>query len=157
MYVGKQVTVTSKFETVLPYHCKQCGYNSEAVVIGVGQGAGNSPYFMNNSGAQEKAHSRATSAAEKNAELTLSLKRCPKCGGRDEASVRGFWLKSILGLVGVSLFLLATAGLIFAIDRKSWVFWIFGPLALITPLILYKMTVGWKWSTVDQRVAFLDE
>jgi len=155
MYVGKKVTVTQRAEDLRVFHCDGCGVESTAFVVGVGQGQGNSAYFLDNEGAAVRADRHAQDAAEKNVELTLSMARCPHCGQRNGAAVAGFWLRYGLSvLAGVGL-LWGLGGILYSLEESDAALWIFGPLGPVTGAIIAWME-AWKWTTVDQRVAFLD-
>lgn len=157
MYVGNKYTATRQHTDLRDFVCKACHYQGRAVVVGVGQGAGNSAYFLDNSGARERAGAAADEAAETNAVLTLSLARCPRCGNRDEAAVRFFWLKMAATLVASALFLWGIGAVVAAIQGPDPVlFWIFGPLGFAMPPLIWWME-SWKWTTVDRRVVFADD
>jgi len=155
MYVGKKVTVTQRAEDLRVFHCHDCATAATAYVVGVGQGQGNSAFFLDNSGAAVRADKCAIEAAERNVELTLSLARCPSCGQRDAAAVRGFWLRYAFAVAaGVGL-LWSLGGIVYSLEGSEAALWIFGPLGPVTGAAIAWME-AWKWTTVDQRVAFLD-
>lgn len=153
MYVGKKytATVTKGFE--LEYTCKHCGFKSDATVVGVGQGQGNSPYFLDKEGARARASSSASSDAWHNAELTLRLCPCPKCRKRDAS---GFLIRSAFALVGSAGLLWGAGALIASIKGRTddALLWIFGTLGVITPVLIFYTTIQWKWTTAEQRVVF---
>src|SRR5262245_33970381 len=101
MYVGKKYTATARRGFEMHYRCKTCQYERDAFVVGVGTGQGNSPYFMDNDGAAGRAEEAAATDAQKNAELTLKLCPCPRCGRRDSA---GFIASSIFAILGSAFF-----------------------------------------------------
>src|SRR5512141_198244 len=100
MYVGRKHTATIHAEVELPFACQFCRFKGTAKVVGVGQGVGNSPYFLDDQGAASRASSEAAEKARENAALTLKLARCPGCGARDDGAVRGEQLKAVLASVG---------------------------------------------------------
>jgi hypothetical protein len=157
LYVGKQVTAQEKDTQLREFQCRACRYTGEAVVVGVGQGTGNSAYFLDNQGARERAGVQAARAAEANVELTLSLAKCPRCGNRDEAAVRWFWLRLGAIMAGMSLFIWGIGGLVALIqgEMDPVLLWIFGPIGLVMPVAAW-WTEGWKLETVDQRVLFIE-
>jgi hypothetical protein len=158
MYVGKQYTATRHHADFHDFACAACHLRTRVFVLGVGEGKGNSAYFLDNGGASERADAAATAAAEANTRLTLSLARCPRCGTRDPAAVRWFWLKMVATLVGSALALWGIGGLIALIQggADDALMWIFGVLGLAMPPIVWWME-SWKWATVDQRVVFEEE
>jgi predicted RNA-binding Zn-ribbon protein involved in translation (DUF1610 family) len=153
MYVGKKYTATRTNEFDMEFRCVRCGFTAECSVVGVGMGQGNSAYFTDNEGAAERAASRATEDASKNAELTLKLCPCPKCGARDST---GFIAQSALALVGSTAFSWGLGWFIASLKggKDDAAFWIFGLMGLILPVILFYTTIQWKWTTAEQRVAF---
>jgi len=155
MYVGNKVTVTQRAEDLRRFHCGNCDCEATALVIGVGQGQGHSAFFLDDQGASARADKHALKAAAANAELTLSLVRCPHCGERNPSAVMGFWLRyafSVLAAVGL---LWSLGGLIYGMESSPAALWIFGSLGPVTGGLVAWME-AWKWTTVEQRVAFLD-
>ena len=55
MYVGRRHTATIRAKRVMSFRCVHCGHRAKALVVGVGQGQGSSPYFLDESGAKERA------------------------------------------------------------------------------------------------------
>ena len=98
MYVGKKYTATHTKAFDLVFECP-CGFSSDAQVVGVGQGAGNSPYFLDEGGARERAQSSAVAAAGKNAEETVRLAPCPRCHKRP--GMARFVLELLAGTIGI--------------------------------------------------------
>jgi hypothetical protein len=155
VYVGKKVTVTQRAEDLRVFRCRCCGTEATAYVVGVGQGQGNSAYFLDNDGAAVRADRHAVEAAARNVELTLSLARCPSCGQRSPQAVWGFWARYAFAVAaGVGL-LWALGGILYSLEGSASALWIFGPLGPLTGAAIAWME-AWKWTTVDQRVAFLD-
>ncbi len=112
MYVGRQHTVTSTARKLSSFRCLHCNAESRAFVVGVGQDRGNSPYFLDEAGAKDRAHATADDAAEENTRLTLSLARCPTCQKRDEGALRAVKGKALAGVVA-ALALLPLLGIFF--------------------------------------------
>ncbi len=156
MYVGEKHTVTRTARGLQHYRCASCGHAADALVVGVGQGEGASPFFLDREGAQSRAASSAEAAAEENVKLTLGLARCPACGERDAATVRGFWAQAILAWIGSTLMVLGIGWLVYSLQHRASALWIFGPIALATGPLIYWMQYHWKWSTADARVTFLE-
>lgn len=153
MYVGKKYTATKTDTFDMEFRCVRCGFTSECSVRGVGIGQGNSAYFTDNQGAERRAESRASDDASKNAELTLKLCPCPKCGARDST---GFIAQSALAMVGSMAFLWGIGYFVASLKggKDDAAFWIFGVIGLAMPFILYFTQIQWKWETAEQRVAF---
>jgi hypothetical protein len=155
VYVGNKHTATVTARTELMFRCVHCAAESSALVVGVGQGAGNSAFFLDESGAKERARDSAGSAAERNALLTLDLAACPACGKRNESALSALKGKAILGVVG-TLIAFPIIGLIFdALKRGHIGLYIFIPTGLFTAWAIWNGQ-KWKWETVDDRVAFLE-
>lgn len=156
MYVGRRHTSTVTLKKVLPFRCKRCSHATHALVVGVGQGQGNSAYFLDESGAKERAATAGNKAAEQNAELTLKLATCPKCGERDADALRAIKGKAIAGVVAC-LVLLPLMGLVMdGLQRASFGLWIFVPIAVLCAWGVWRQQ-SWKWTTIDHRVAFIPE
>jgi hypothetical protein len=153
MYVGNKYTATRTNAFEMEYRCKRCGFTRDCTVVGVGMGQGSSAYFLDNEGAAERAETRAQSDAAKNAELTVKLCPCPKCGARDAS---GFIAESVLALVGSALLVWGVGWLVTSLKggRDSVALWIFGPIGLLTPIFVFFTHIRWKWTTAKGRVAF---
>jgi hypothetical protein len=72
MYVGKSHTATITSRGVRTFVCPSCSHEALAIVVGVGQGAGQSPFFLDEEGAKERASREGAKNAEENAAFTLS-------------------------------------------------------------------------------------
>ncbi len=158
MYVGRKHTVTATTQKLFPFVCPHCNHEAFALVTGVGQGAGNSPYFLDEGGAKERASSQANDAATENAAATLLLARCPSCFQRDEGAVRAVKGKAIAGALAC-LFIFPIFGL--GLDamhsgRSSAGLFIFAPLGALTAYFIYA-SQKWKWETADNRVSFFSK
>jgi hypothetical protein len=156
MYVGRRHTVTAQSKQVLPFQCRSCNHQAMALVVGVGQGQGNSPYMLDESGAKQRAADSSRRAADDNARLTLKLAVCPKCHRRDEDALRSLKTKAVATMVAmvVGLFLL---GLFFdSLKNTGFGVWIFGVTGLFAAWFVWQKS-SWKWTTIDNRVAFLPD
>lgn len=156
MYVGKQYTVTSSGAFTLTFRCVHCRHKSTATVLGFGQGAGQSAFFLDNDGAQKRARERANVDARLDALSVVKLGRCPKCQRRDEGAY--VWLKIATG-VGMLCAAGACAGLGAFYDSLShtgFAVWIGALLAPVMAWAIYAKQ-STKWKTAEQRVAFLEE
>lgn len=155
MFVGRTVNETRNKEDLCLFQCASCGEESTAFVVGVGMGKGNSVLFLDNEGADRRATESAEKDAEQNIRETVSLARCPKCGLRNRAAVTTFWAKFVAMVVGSSLFIWGLGAFVYALDGSESALWIFGPIGLVTGPLIGWMT-RWKWTTVDQRVSFVE-
>lgn len=153
MYVGKKYTATKVEHRALEYHCKHCDHTVDVVVAGVGMGQGQSPYFLDNQGAAERAGERAAEDAVKNAELTLKLWPCPRCGKRDSA---GFIAESVIALLASAALPWGIGALMSSMGKRGalWIFWVSGALV---PFLVYYYAIHWKWTTVKNRVMTVEE
>ena len=154
MYVGRKHTATIQAEVELPFACAFCRYQGTARVVGVGEGVGNSPYFLDDSGAASRARAQAVEKAHANAELTLKLARCPGCGARDEAAIRWEHLKALLGAAGTVVGMLLLGLFLDATHRGQAGLVICVPIGLVTAVFVY-LSQKWKWETVEGRVRFV--
>lgn len=158
MYVGKSHTATITSRGVRTFVCPSCSHEALAVVVGVGQGAGQSPFFLDEEGAKDRASREGAKNAEENAALTLALARCPKCFVRDERKLTGEKAKAIAGaLACIAIFPLF--GLLLDAThsgRSSAGLFIFVPLGFVTAYFVF-VSQRWKWETVDNRVHFLTD
>ena len=155
MYVGNKHTSTITIAEIVDFQCIHCSHKSKAEVVGVGQGQGNSAYFMDESGAKGRAQTGAELNASKNVQETLKLAKCPKCYKRNTKNVRIFWAKQILKLVGSAGFILLIGAFIYGLKKDEVVFFIFGGCAGLLVIIMYFIDVKWRWFTVDNRVRFI--
>lgn len=158
MYAGKKYTAIRRGALDTVYHCVHCGWTQGCIVVGVGLGEGNSAFFTDNGGAARRAEEEADQNALKNAELTLRLCPCPKCGKRNSAK---FIFESTLALAGSMLLPWAVGWFISSSGggRGSGnIGWgVFGALGLILPFILFFTMIEWRWTTAKERVAFTAE
>lgn len=156
MYVGRNHTATITTRNVLSFDCVHCRQRASAIVIGVGQGRGHSPFMLDDSGAKDRAASSAEVNSRENAEQLLKLARCPNCHERDEGAVRSRKLKTIFAAaVGFTFLLLMGIGLD-AVKSSSHGLWIFGPVAVLFSAFFYRAESA-KWANVDRRVEFIED
>ena len=45
---------------------------------------------------------------------------------------------------------------IYGLDNQTFILWIFGPIGIATAAFIYFQAFRWKWTTVAQRVQFVD-
>lgn len=116
-----------------------------AVIVGLGTGSGASPFFLDNSGAQQRAQSAAQASARNEIQHALALAACPKCGQVDPAALRqrrqrAVFIAVIVTLAGLLLGAAATRG-----DLLGWS--IGGAVGLVLGVIM-AMVGFWKETPV---------
>ncbi|MBX3205519.1 MAG: hypothetical protein KF764_10655 [Labilithrix sp.] len=104
MYVGKKHTAVRSAEVERTFTCKGCGYASPVRMVGIGEGTGQSPYFLDGDGARRRADDEAGTRALEDAEVVLAIVPCPKCDQRDPEAARAFKTKGLLATVGLLAF-----------------------------------------------------
>lgn len=102
MYVGRRMISTVTVRDILSYTCKHCEFRGEALVTAVGQGQGQSPFFLDNEGAANRASERAERDAREKLVDTIGIATCPSCGKRDASAVRGAYVWAILLGLGLA-------------------------------------------------------
>jgi hypothetical protein len=100
--------------------CKSCGWSGTAVAIGVGEGAGASPFLLDEAGAKQRARSQAQEAALRDAGLALAIAPCPQCDVRDPAAVKAFKRKAALMTAGLFALGLAVGVMIGALTHPTY-------------------------------------
>lgn len=158
MYVGKSHTATITSRGVRTFVCPSCSHEALAIVVGVGQGAGQSPFFLDEEGAKERASREGAKNAEENAAFTLSLARCPKCFWRDDRKIALEKAKAMAGALACVL-VFPLFGLLLDAShsgRSSAGLFIFVPLGFFTAFFVF-VSQRWKWETVENRVHFLSD
>ena len=158
MYVGKRHSATVTLSEVRDFTCTKCTYKTQALVSASGRGHGNSPFFLDDSGASERAMSSAEKDARENLAETLRLATCPTCHRRNEAAVRILQLKvAFLALLVfaavVGIMWLADFVLIDARSRSPFGPWLRVPVGCGCALVVF-WTSRRKWRTADDRVQF---
>lgn len=156
MYIGNQHTSTIQVAKVVDFKCEHCSFQGPAKVIGVGQGKGNSAYFLDEKGAKKRAYSGAEKNALKNIDETRSIARCLKCGKRSKSRVNLFWMRQAMKLIGAAALIYVIGWLFFAITDEEFVFTIFGICGLLSLVLIYFLDLKWRWFTADSRVEFDD-
>lgn len=151
MYIGRKYTATRTAPFELEYACTRCGYRCDALVIGVGQGVGNSPYMLDDSGAQQRAHVAAEKDARSNAELVLGLAACKRC--RQRPGLARFWIVNVLGAAGIVLGSWLIAALLSGRRSSATPYVIFGIMGLVCVVVLW-VTRSKHLTTADARVHF---
>jgi hypothetical protein len=94
-------------EVALDHYCPHCQAVSQGVALGRGSGS---------SGGFDASASEASAHARQNAQIdaarAMKLVRCPKCGRRDGAEVRGFFARTMFVWGAPLVAVLAGAGFI---------------------------------------------
>jgi len=115
------------------------------VIVGLGTGSGASPFFLDNSGAQQRAQQAAQASARNEIKHALALAACPKCGQVDPAALserrqRAVFIAVIVAFAGLLLGAVVTQG-----DLLGWS--IGGAAGLVLGVIL-AMIGFWKETPV---------
>jgi hypothetical protein len=79
LYVGRTYTATLTGDAVKGVQCQNCGCEYFYKLVRTAQGQGSSPYFLDNSGASNRAHNAAQKALAK-ALKGIDIAPCPDCG-----------------------------------------------------------------------------
>ena len=149
MYFGRRHSAKITLREVLRFNCKSCGYTADAAVEATGRGQGNSPFFLDESGAEDRAVSSAEEDARNNLVDTLRLATCPKCHKRDAGAVR--WAKVKTAVLAIFLGSLTTGAMWFFRWGPSF------PLQVAAGLAIAAVTfviARRRWLTADERVVF---
>lgn len=79
VHFGKTYTATAKGSRVYSAKCEKCGqvYFYEQMLVA--SGSGTSPYFLNNLGAEDRAHASAQRALAREMKHGVDAVPCPKC------------------------------------------------------------------------------
>ena len=156
MYVARNHTATVTTKNILEFSCVHCNSRREALVIGVGQGKGHSPFMLDDAGAKSRAASEAEVSSRKNAEEILKLARCPNCHMRDERAVTWKKTKAVLAALASFGFMIGLGFGLDALKNSSFGIWIFAPLGVFAAGFVYWLESA-KLANVDGRVAFLED
>ncbi|GEM_PF-6865836 len=157
MYIGNQHTSTVTLSRVVDFSCSNCGHQEKALVTGVGQGQGNSAYFLDESGAKDRAATGANKKALKNVGQTLKLAKCPNCGMRHKKNVQDFWMIQVLKLVGSFAGVMLIGVILYGVAGDDIIYPIFLGAGLLSLILVYFTDVRWRWNTVDNRVQFIGD
>lgn len=85
---SQTATVADKHDGI--FECASCGLKKGARARALGTHTAQSPYFLNESGAANRAVAEAQSEAAANAQLAFLLVPCPSCGERNPTAERAF-------------------------------------------------------------------
>ncbi len=102
----KEVQTAVTRDTEVGFHCRSCGYASQATIRTTGRGAGHSLYGVNKAGAAASAESRARDAVRYEADQVIAITSCPSCGRRNPYSLtklrkQALWAVFVLAILGV--------------------------------------------------------
>lgn len=79
-YVGRRYTATVRGSRTKHVTCEGCGHRYQYQVESEGSGTGESAYFLNNEGAQQRARERAQASLDSRLERAREAVACPRCG-----------------------------------------------------------------------------
>ena len=146
VYFGKKYEAERQDVLELRYSCKVCNFESKALVLGRGRGVGNSPFMLDNAGAENRAREDAHFAMTDNAQMTLDMARCPRCKSRRVGVYIRFFIATLFKM-------LALFGLLGLVALLTGFQWVWGAAVLVV-IVYYVFDVHWKWASVEQRVIF---
>jgi hypothetical protein len=100
MIVNNQHTVTVEQSTVRLVVCEECDADYVYQLTRSGEGIGNSPYFLDESGAKKRAERKAREQVNKTMRTAVNAIPCPECGHyQDHMVPRARFEKSFLYLL----------------------------------------------------------
>jgi hypothetical protein len=149
---GSSHSTSLSVKRVMPYACPACGYQTSALVTGIGQAPRAARRDPSLSPAEVRL--RGEESAHENARLTLSLARCPRCGRRDEAALRALYRRMATQIVAAVVgCVCAGLGLCALLHRPVG-------MVIVAPFTAgatYNLWTGarWRWQGLEERVAFL--
>jgi hypothetical protein len=79
MYVGTKHTVVASGETMKSVRCEKCGETYYYKMLRQAQGEGSSAYFLDESGASDRAARRAAKSLQRKLEVGCEAVACPDC------------------------------------------------------------------------------
>jgi hypothetical protein len=154
MYVGKQYDAKHTETFLIEFNCPLCSFSCDAETVGTGYGSAQSPFFMNNAGAEDDAREGAWASAAKNARYLVRLARCPKCGRRSFGRIIRFIMISLLWMLLVSVPFVAL-GAWFWGRREQGYGALFIGVGLVLAGAVYFTVVHPKWAGVSRRLRFV--
>ncbi len=132
MYVGRQHTAPVATVDNDRFVCIHCKYECDALVTGVGEGTGRSPYFLDNAGARDRARDEAVGEARSNMHWALAGATCPQCGKHDgSARWHVYWTSGVRGLAYGAL----VGALVVTALKGSTAGWVGGVIGLLVVAI----------------------
>jgi hypothetical protein len=154
-YVGKHVEATHEELFVVEFRCAHCGIKVDAEVLGKGRGVGNSPFFLDNAGAAQRAREGAWETAARNARAMARLARCPLCDRRSRGAWLGFLVASAFQVLGLSLPFFLFGWWLSGSHRHDTVGAVLIAVSLVVAVAAYAQWVHPKWAGAAQRLRFL--
>ncbi len=152
IFVGNKYEARDKSVFELEFHCETCQLETTGRVLGIGEGAAVSPYFLSNSDAAFEARSRAHRNAADEAALTITVAHCPRCGVRNPSAVRRFFAKAIFWPT-LALSAGLGTGWFFATAAREPLFWLgFSAIgAVFAGLSIHRRRRSWigSWERVE--------
>jgi predicted RNA-binding Zn-ribbon protein involved in translation (DUF1610 family) len=142
--VGVRYTSVRSVKTETTYTCKACGHVAPVSVLGIGHASSDAAHLLGNyDAAKERSAVGAVHEAHADVKWMLGLVPCPKCGQRDPAWVRRFYLKHGLRILGVLA--CVAFGTLFIFGRAG------GMTVLVASLIASVIAVAIYFWAVDPR------
>ncbi len=112
MYAGKQYTANVSTLERHAFDCAGCKHHATVVIVGLGTGSGASPLFIDNNGAQRRAHGAARRNAQKDIQRALAIVACPKCGHVDPVARAAVFRQALLRALGIVALCTSVAALV---------------------------------------------
>ena len=152
MYAGRQYAVNVSTLERHAFECENCTHQAMAVIVGLGSGAGASPFFLDNKGAQQRAQVAARKDASLEIQRALATVACPKCGHVHRKGVRARRQRAVFTAIGflaacVVVASLASSGSVvglgigFAVGLVAGVIAAVVVLSKVTPVVFESLPV----------------
>lgn len=109
MYVGYRYSISVSGSRWKAVHCTHCHTEWAYQVTRQATGAGRSPYFLDEDGAQERARASAAQKLERLLDAAVEEIACPKCGWYQAEMAQRLRARQYSGLAMLSAFGLAGA------------------------------------------------
>ena len=137
MYAGRSYQAQVVTSESTRYQCMHCGFECDAMVTGIGEGSGSSPFFLDNDGARDRARMDASAGASNNMHYALRSATCPKCGKHDAGARREVYITSALrGLLYGALL----GGVVVVVCKGSMTGWGVGIATCV--VVMIAMTIA---------------
>ncbi len=133
-YFGSTHTATVAEKHDGFFECAFCGLKKGARARALGTASAESPFFLNQSGARDRAASDASAEAIAHAELMLLLVPCPGCGRRNAEASRAFIRATISKCAMIAVACIALAVFFVALDLTTPATFA-GVVALVAPIV----------------------
>jgi hypothetical protein len=120
-YAAREYDASAALADTRRFFCVHCNHECDAMVTGVGQGHGQSPFFLDNGGARDRARDQALGNASANMHFALRGAKCPRCGKHDARPRRYVYLTSIARGLPIGLLLGIAILAMFEGSKSGWV------------------------------------